>query len=204
MKDLILDKSTIKRRKAAVFYRKNSLTSEDICDLLLKALKLEEVKTSWLTQVELIKTIGIRKCTIARDYIKSYFVDNGEEYSLLTMVSATALVRIERKNLQDVSLVLDLIKDGRYSLVEGALDALGYDHMLPSIKDQSKIISSCKDFGSDRKKGYTDPRYSLAAACAKWDADLVKPFLMDCITSNDAPLKYVAEKSLERKYIKLR
>lgn len=101
-------------------------------------------------------------------------------------------------------MVIELIDTGKYSLTEGALEALGYDHMFPSIENQKIILSKCAKFGFDRLEGHGDPRYGLAASCAKWNFELVEDFLNDCIASSDVPLVYVAEKSLKQKYVKLR
>ena len=84
------------------------------------------------------------------------------------------------------------------------LDAIGYDKMMPAMNDITQIINECWDFGRNREKGYVDPRYGLAAACAGWKRELVTKFLNHCIETGDTPLKHVAENSLKGKYIKLR
>ncbi len=201
MKEDLLGRSTVRRRKAAIFLRKNNL-DEDYCDLLLQALKMEEEK-SWQTQVEIVKTLGVRRCTRAKVYLQK-IIDTSDPYSLLAMASAKAFVRIDRCSLEDCNAVFKLINTDNYSLIVGALEALGYDRMIPSVEQQEKIIEKCQNFGKFRPKGYTDPRYGLAAACAGWDKKMVEDFLNDCLASGDAPLMYVAEKSLQRKYVKLR
>lgn len=203
MKEDLLGNSTVKRRKAAVLLRTKFL-NENYCDLLFQALKREEGSNSWQTKVELIKAIGVRKCVISGSYIKSNFIEGSEPHNLLAMVAATAFVRIQRCSLHDGSQVIELIRTGNYSVVEGALEALGYDYMIPSVEEQKFILDKCSEFGVNRPKGYTDPRYGLAASCAKWEDKLVKGFLDNCILTGDAPLKYVAENSLNHKYVKLR
>jgi hypothetical protein len=76
--------------------------------------------------------------------------------------------------------------------------------MLPDNEDIKTIIKSAWDFGISREKGFVDPRYGLAAACAGWDKEIVRDFLNHCIATGDVPLKYVSENSLKGKYIKLR
>jgi hypothetical protein len=202
MKEDLLGRSTVSRRKAAVKLR--DITIDNCCELLIQALEIEEKKNNFLTKVELIKTLGIKRCIKAGDYIETHFVDKLEDFNLLKMVAATALIRIKRLNINEVDIVIDLINKEEYSLTEGALESLGYDQIVPSIEQQKIILKKCASFGIDRPKGYTDPRYGLAAACANWDVKLVKDFLNNCLLSNDVPLVYVAKNALERKYVKLR
>ncbi|MCJ8288356.1 MAG: hypothetical protein HRT58_21895 [Crocinitomicaceae bacterium] len=203
MNDELLGRSTVKRRKAAIKLRTTYL-DDDYCDLLLEALKIEEDKDNWQTKAEIVKTIGIRRCSSSIEYIDSILIERLEDHDLLLRVSATALVRLKRNGLGDGDSVIDLLKTGRYSVIEGGLEALGYDQMIPSLEQQKEILEICKMFGADRQRGYMDPRYGLAAACAKWNVELVEAFLNNCVVSGDVPLKYVAEKSLQRKYVKLR
>lgn len=100
LKDDLLGRSTVKRRKAAINLRTKYLDI-NYCDLLLQALKLEENKTRWQTKSELIKTLGARKCAKAEEYIETNFIVNAEIHSLLSRVCATAIVRIKRKDLTD-------------------------------------------------------------------------------------------------------
>lgn len=101
--------------------------------------------------------------------------------------------------------VINFLKgDNDYNMYNGVLDSLGYDKIIPSIKDQSTIIELCWDAWKDRPKGCTDPRYGLAAACAGWKFEKVISFLKHCLNSNDVPLMYVSENSLKGKYVKLR
>ena len=92
-----------------------------------------------------------------------------------------------------------------YSTTEGALEAIGHDKMKFDDETCRSLIERLWDFGSDRPKGYTDPRYGLAAACAGWDKDVCHNFLRHCLEANDAPLcYYVSKNSLQGKFVKLR
>ena len=72
--------------------------------------------------------------------------------------------------------------------------------MVPETIDQKKIIDIFFDFGSKTNLKYcTDPRYGLAAACAGWETSIVENFLKHCLEVDDAPLKYIAKKSLDKK-----
>lgn len=194
----LLGKSTVKRRKAAIYIRKNSLV--EYADTLLKALELEEGKSNNDTEEEIIKTMGFVGNEKSKLKIKNNYIEKG--FFLLTSIKS--YIRLNRNNLEDVKDVIESLESGNYSKMEGALEVLGYDKMIPSIENQEKIISLCWDFGKDRERGYTDPRYGLAAACAGWTSKNVKPFLEHCLNSSDTPLIYVAEKSLKNKYVRLR
>lgn len=116
-----------------------------------------------------------------------------------------AYFRIKRKDIHDCNPLFELYESDNINLCEALLEVLGYDRMVPSKKDQAKIIETFYYFGDKIDRRYfTDPRYGLAAACAGWSIEVVKPFLNYCLTIADAPLNYVAKNALERKYVKLR
>lgn len=119
-----------------------------------------------------------------------------------------AFFRIKRESLTDCSPLFEawpVFDEVQITVHSAFLDVLGYDRMRPSIQEQEKIIHKYFSFGDDTDYRYfTDPRYGLAAACAGWEAGVVKPFLEYCIEKDDAPLIYVAKNSLMAKYVKLR
>ncbi len=198
MRDVLLGKSTVKRRKAAIEIRKKGLT--DYSTDLLEALKKENGGKYWDTQEEIILTLGLIGGDDVKVYIKEYYIDKG----FLLRTATKSYVRLDRQDLSDVTFVLKCINGNNYSATEGALEVLGYDKMVPISKDQQEIISLCWDFGVDRPKGCTDPRYGLAAACAGWEPEITTSFLEHCIKSEDVPLVYVAENALKKKYVRLR
>ena len=196
-KDL-LGKSTVNRRKAVAYIQKNLLS--EYSNLLLEALNIEEGKSHRETEELIIETLGFvgnedSKVKIKKDYIEKGF---------FLLSSTKAYIRLNRKSIEDVKDVIEALESKNYSRMEGALEVLGYDKIIPSLDNQEKIIKLCWSFGKDREKGFTDPRYGLAAACAGWVSENVKPFLENCILSNDTPLIYVAKNSLKKKYVKLR
>jgi hypothetical protein len=116
-----------------------------------------------------------------------------------------AFFRLNRTDLSDCSTIYMLEYITNVNVQEALLEVLGYDRMIPPIEDQTKIIKKYFDFGKGMDMRYfSDPRYGLAAACAGWDENVVKEFLLHCKEIGDAPLKHVAENSLKRKYVKLR
>jgi len=198
----LLGRSTVKRRSAA----KTAVSvGPSACEALVQALQIELTTEHWLTRVELIKSLGVLKCrnslTVLQELVFSN-VDN--EFDLVKMQAAKALVRVSRDSLEDYTSVWQIIRSGGYSVTEGALEAVGYDRMAFSVEDCESLIKCCWDFGKDRPCGYTDPRYGLAAACAGWPKAIREEFLLHCVQSGDAPLRYVAENSLRGKFVKLR
>jgi hypothetical protein len=200
----LIGKSTVKRRNAAnKLWKSKVLNDSDICKNLLTGLKLEEHTSYSKTKVALLRAIGKQKCGIAKDYIFEKYIKN--RLDAATVASATsAYVRLKRKNLKDVSTILDLFKIDNVNVKIGALRPLGYDKMIPDLKYQEKIITECYSFGKGWEKEYSDPRYSLAAACAGWEVKIVRAFLEDCLKTDDIPLNYVAKNSIKKKYVKLR
>jgi hypothetical protein len=115
-----------------------------------------------------------------------------------------ALFRLKRQHKDDMAPFFELWGREKQIIQEALLDVLGYDRMVPERDDQAKIIERYFDFGKDYDRRYqSDPRYGLAAACAGWDAELVRPFLEHCLVTGGPPVKYVAENALKRKYVKL-
>lgn len=116
-----------------------------------------------------------------------------------------AYFRIKRKNLSDCTPLFELWHIDQITVQESLLEVLGYDRVVPSFEEQKAIIDKYFYFGTNTDyKYFSDPRYSLAAACAGWDSSVVESFLKNCLTIPDAPLKYVSENSLKKKYVKLR
>lgn len=150
---------------------------------VLEALQNEIITNkSWETQSELFKCIGINNYRKASSILES-IAEKNEEYDMVTISVGTALIRVKRLEKNDVSELLKRLKTMKYSLGYGMLDALGYDKMLPNNEDIKTIIKSTWDFGISREKGFVDPRYGLAAACAGWDKEIVRDFLNHCIAT---------------------
>lgn len=137
------------------------------------------------------------------DLIFSKIKDDTMVDGMIISYSVEAYFRLKRKSLSDVSPMFDF-DTLEYNINEALLDVLGYDKMIPSIEDQKKIIDKYFYFGEGIPSYATDPRYGLVAACAGWDEKITRKFLEYCLTINDAPLKYVTQNSLKRKYVKLR
>ena len=195
--------STVKIRKAAIELRKNPV--EGICELLYEAYNRDLVtKNSWETQSELIVTAGLLGCKSFLLPIKA-ICDSNIEYDTTTSRSGLSYVRLKRVDLSDVSPVLEYLEDAKYSLGFGILYALGFDKMIPTPKEQMTIIQHFWNFGMDRdRRGLSDPRYGLAAACAGWDKETVKDFLNHCINTGDEPTKFIASEAQKNKYAKHR
>jgi hypothetical protein len=96
------------------------------------------------------------------------------------------------------------------SAVDGALNPLAYDKMIPSNEEITELIKLAWNLHRHpnrlgKERGYTDPRYGLAAACAGWNQKLTTPFLQYCLeTAENDPIIRMAENSLKGKYSKLR
>ena len=201
IKSDLLGTSTVLRRKAA---KKAREVDGLLCPALAEALRMELSSKHWETKVELIETIGLLQCKAAMDTLLQYVFGKGSDFDLVLSKAAKALVRISRTSAADCAMIWRIVELNCYSATEGALEAIGYDKMLLADDQIQRLLDHCWDFGADRPKGYTDPRYGLAAACAGWKSALCRPFLLHCLTSDDVPLRYVAEKALAGKYVKLR
>ncbi len=198
----LLENSTVKRRKAAKILRK--IRDDQFCRELCEAWMIEQDSKHWQTKVEILGAIGQLNCNDSRKSLEKIVFNNDIDFDLVKFAASKAWVRISRSNLNDAQPVIAVINSGSYSAREGALEALGFDRMIPNENSCIEIIEKCWSFGSDRPRGYTDPRYGLAAACAGWRKEIVNAFLIHCLESNDNPLIFVAKNSLNQHYCKLR
>lgn len=171
--------------------------------LQVKLIEMLPNDKSWETQVEIIRALGVTNYKPALRTLAEICQKN-KETDMVTYVAGTAYVRLKKDHEHDAGPVFDLINLHGYAVLCGAGDALGYDKMVPSPSDQKKIVDAYINLRSPNPKGLSDPRYGVAAACAGWDPDIVRDFLMSCLTTGDAPVKHVAENSLKKKYVKLR
>lgn len=173
---------------------------------LLEAYR-KEVKDprTWETQKYMLWALGKIDYKAALEDIEP-IVKNNLEHDAITNAAATAYVRLKRAHLHDAAPVLELLQFGGYSLNDGALNALGYDRMIPDETSMQILLQQSWDLHTKKQPGLMDLRYGIAAACAGWPAHLTHEFLTHCLeTANgDTPLIYVAEKALKGKYVKLR
>lgn len=138
------------------------------------------------------------------DILKSTIENEKKNGSIINTITK-AYFRISRKYAHDCSPLFELWYVNEHTVQESLLEVLGYDRVIPNIEEQQRIIDKYFDFGSNIDYRYfSDPRYGLAAACAGWDTHVVQSFLEHCLMVPDAPLKYVAQNSLKRKYVRLR
>jgi len=199
----LLEKQTVSNyKKAAKIIVDNNLTH--YCDPLVEYIdKLLIKRKSFDAICSIIEAIGLLQCSSAITILEKICNEN-IEHDLITIYASKAYIRLTRKDSADVRQIIHFFENKGTSVKHGALNALGYDKMIPSLNDQEKLIEICWDLGSNREQGLADPRYGLAAACAGWSANRVDAFLEHCLESCDEGLKYVASNSLKRKYVKLR
>ena len=177
----------------------------DCCELIFSRLLKLDLERSWEVACIAINALGTNGYTPAKDFLRGLWC-TGADHSMVVYSAARAYVRIARNDLSDASPVLEIVREGGYSAKEGALNALGYDKMIPSENEMTALLTLCWDFGADRdKRGLGDPRYGLVAACAGWRELLVtNDFLKHCIDTGDPPVQHVAANSLAGKYVRLR
>lgn len=204
----LLSKKSKERRKTAKEIGKQKLIEYGE-DLFIAYLKETDIRT-WETQVEMILSLGLINYKLALPNIEAIILIN-KPHDMITYAAAQTYVRLKRTSLHDAQPIIELLKFGGLSIVDGALNPLGYDKMSPPTKQINELIDLSWDLHKHKDRigyesNYSDPRYGLAAACAGWDKKLTKSFLMHCIeTANkDSSLILVSEKSLKGKYAALR
>jgi len=176
--------------------------SEDILDAYKNEIR--DTRT-WQTQVALIESLGIIDNKEALSFVEPIVTEN-KEHDAITGAAAEAYVRLTRKSINDSKPVVELLRFGNYSVLNGCLNPLGYDRMMPNDDEIKELLRLCWNLNEKKERGLTDPRYGIAAACAGWKENLTQDFLHHCLATadKDTPLTYVSENSLKRKYVRLR
>lgn len=192
------------RRSAAKTIGRERLT--ELADALHEAYLAErEDSRTWETQYEMLVALGLVGHMAALPDIEP-IVRANEPHDMITYGAAQAYVRLSRDSLADAAPSLELLEFGRLSVVDGCLVPIGRDRMMPDTPSIRALTEGAWDLHRHpdrvgKEAGLMDPRDSLAAACALWDSDLVRPFLEHCMATGDQPLRRVAEASLEGRYI---
>lgn len=115
-----------------------------------------------------------------------------------------AYIRLKRNDLSDLKPIFELLEYNNVNVYDAVSEVLGYDRMMPTNEEISLLIQIFWDKRAKFPMQTGDPRYGLAAACAGWKPEMVDDFLYHCLETGDPTVKYVAENSLKRKYVKLR
>lgn len=167
-------------------------------DDLFNLFKIEYNKNkSWEFICLLIDTLGILNYKNAANELLKICKKN-ESHDMITICASRAYCRIKRKNLEDASPILKMLSFGNFSVVDGALKALGEDKMILSENDQNEIINCIQKFEPKLEKGFSDIRMGLVAACENWKkTPKINCFLKECIESQYQPLIKIAKNSLK-------
>lgn len=175
-------------------------------DLLVAYIDEKKDKRTWETQVEMILALGLVGYKPTLFEILSIIKQN-KPHDMITYAAAQTYVRLTRHSLHDAQPVIELLKFGGLSLVDGALKPLGDDRMMPPQEEITKIIELSWNLHGHKDRignenGYMDPRYGLIVACAGWDIQLTKDFLNHCLltSGNDTSILKVVQNSLKGKF----
>lgn len=188
-----------KRRSAAKKIGKNHLV--ELSDKLYEAyLKEREDKRTWETQTEMIMALGRIGCTKSLPDLKT-IIDRNEPHDMITIAAARSYVRLKRKDLSDALPVIELIKTGNLSVLNGATDVLSYDNMQLAEEDIKTIISilDSKDEKEISVRGLGDPRTGLISAMHNWHDATSRSYLQRISQSDNKILKNCADLALKGK-----
>lgn len=204
LQNQLTSKKSADRLKAAktIGFNKNTALEDPLLNALQKELQNSR---TWPTQMEMVLALGHLSSKKSLEIIKGIIEEN-KDFDMVTYAAAQSYVRIMRESLNDVRPVFELLNKGGFSLIDGCLNPLGYDRMMPNNEDIKRLLRLTWDIHKIKPKGYTDPRYGIAAACAGWNPELTHDFLQHCLDTagKDTPLIYVAKNALEGRYVKLR
>lgn len=129
------------------------------------------------------------------------------EHTTLYHGLGDAIVRIGHDSASDMTPVFETIDNGRFQLINGALQAMALLRMIPSESEIIELLRIAElPAAVQAVRGYpNDPRglrQWVAAAAAGWPRELVLEFLNRCLPSTDHQLQLAAEQSLKGRYVK--
>jgi hypothetical protein len=185
------------RRKAAIRIRELNLV--ELGDNLYNSyLKEKEDKRTWETQMRMIQSLGVIGYKKALPEI-NIIIEKNERLDMITFVAALSYVRLMKKKSNDISPIISLMKEGKLSILCGAMAALTFDDMTPTDEEIVEIINTIDSFDEDRvhEMGVHDPRDYLISAMSLWKSELIQPFLNKYV--NTKFLKTNIEETLKRK-----
>ncbi|MHC5310999.1 hypothetical protein ACYSNM_13220 [Myroides sp. LJL116] len=171
LKLLLASTKAPERRKAAKWIGEFNVI--DLGDSLYQAyLKESKNLKAWETQCMMIKALGKIKYKNVMHEL-SIIIENNKMHDMITNEATLAFIRIERKSTKDVIPILELLKVGNLSVLNGALKSLTFDDVVPEKEDIYKVIDAVNLKKSlikeQHKVGVFDPREYLLSAMSKWD-----------------------------------
>lgn len=164
--------------------------------------KQTNIPSSWEAQIQMINSLGIIGYNPAKETFYNICLQN-KEHDMVTTYAAMAYCRIVRNATNDITPNLELLKFGKFAVVNGAFRVLAADQVIPTEKEMQQLIAFTDSIPVKREKGYSDIRTGLAAAAAGWKSKTATSFLEICAADADSELSKVAKNSLKGKYTKI-
>lgn len=177
-------KKSSDRKRAAKEIGKLRLSELGI-NLYQSYLREKNDKRTWETQTEMVRSFGLIEFKEALVEIERIVKEN-LPHNMITMAAATTYVQLKRESINDAKPVIELLKFGSVSVIDGALLSLAVDRMMPTNDEIEEIIKRSWDINNHPDRigyefGLVDSRIYLALACAHWALDLTADFLNHCI-----------------------
>lgn len=189
------DRHSPKRRSAAKILRK--LKDPTAGSSLFAAFQQEaRDPRTWETQYQMIMALAECNYIPALPFLKM-LTTQPFDATMIYIALGDAIVRLERTNDKDITLLLGLLSSNNDMLIEGAFRAIAMLRMIPSPSDIQRIMQYVKQ--------QTVPggvAFWLAAAAPGWNGTEVDAFLQQAVKSYDQQLQRAAIAAQQKKYIK--
>lgn len=184
IKSKLYSKNSNDRKRAAKEIGKQKITQLGD-ELFAQYLEVKKSKRTWETQVEMIKTFGKLDYKKALNEMENIVIEN-LPHDAITIAATTTFIQLKRNSTNDGQLILELLKAGSVSVINGALYALAIDNMIPNEEIITQILEKCRDINKHKDRigyefGLLDSRLYLASACANWNKKITTDFLNHCI-----------------------
>ena len=194
IQDLTNSRSS-KRRSAAKRLRKKADRAAGAALLAALTKEIQDKRTRE-TQYQMVMAIGECGYTEALPVLDDLARTNLEA-TMLHVAVGDALVRMTHRSIDDGTPIIEMLKTGNASLIDGALRAMAMLRMKPSDDDLGTIIDYAEQFPTD-----DNSRFWIIAACPGWTGERVEKFIDDCSRSSNNEIAQAAKLAADRKYKK--
>jgi hypothetical protein len=171
----------------------------ELSDSLFEAYKIEvNDSRTWETQNEMIKALGRVSNLDSLPYTEK-IVNENLEHDTITNYATTAYLRLKSKTIPDIiPVVIELLNNGKYSVIDGCLRALIYDDIVLTKDDLEKIIKIINNYPNPYEVGLLDIRQPLVCLMSKYPKEQVINYLEE-YKSNPNIHKDIIEYALKGK-----
>ncbi|MDE7399748.1 MAG: hypothetical protein K2N06_09500 [Oscillospiraceae bacterium] len=114
----------------------------------------------------MIKALGKLDCKAAIPYLKE-IVDINKDEDTITSYAALSYIRLTRNDVNDMTVILDFLKNGNAMVFSGAVMAMAYDDVIPTEPEMKKVLEILNKRKSVYDRPFSNPIQRIISAMYK-------------------------------------